>query len=184
MEYESAKQSFARESCQSFRLDSKALPDSSQTGHCDLSLWNVVWLLAASVLSLHGEVRTQQECPVRGLKNNTLPATGLSALGFSGGHEQWHISKRNSAKYFRIVSRNAAVHSRQKAQAGKEWLCPNFGHEDLSGPEGIKHRFPHELCAKICYCSWPPKCPLQDPVQPNVAWSWTAFGCCIPLSIH
>ena len=38
-------------------------------------------------------------------------------------------SMRNSAKWCRIVSRNAAVHSRRKAQEGKEWLCPNFGHE-------------------------------------------------------
>ena len=33
------------------------------------------------------------------------------------------------------MSRNAAVHSKQKAQEGKEWLCPNFGHEDSSGPK-------------------------------------------------
>ena len=25
----------------------------------------------------------------------------------------------------------------------------------LSGLQGRKHRFPHELCGKICYCSWP-----------------------------
>ena len=50
-------------------------------------------------------------------------------------------TKRPGAPKCRIVSRNAAVHSRRKAQEGKEWLCPHFGHEDLSGPKGIKHRF-------------------------------------------
>ena len=45
----------------------------------------------------------------------------------------------------------------EKAQKGKEWLCPNFGHEDVSGPKGLQHRFPHELCGKTCDCSWPPK---------------------------
>ena len=66
------------------------------------------------------------------------------------------ILKRDSAKQCRIVSRNAAVHLRRKAQEGKEWLCPKFGHENLSCSKGRKHRFPHELCGKICYCSWPP----------------------------
>ena len=27
----------------------------------------------------------------------------------------------------------------------------------LSGSKGRKHRSPHELCGRICYCSWPPK---------------------------
>ena len=54
------------------------------------------------------------------------------------------------------MSRNAAAHSRRRAQGGEEWLCPTFGHEDLSGLKGIKHRFPHELCGRICDCSWPP----------------------------
>ena len=35
-------------------------------------------------------------------------------------------------------------------------MCPNFRDDDLSGPKGIKHRFPHKLCGNICYCSWPP----------------------------
>ena len=55
------------------------------------------------------------------------------------------------------MSRNAAVHSRRTPQEGKEWLCPNFGHENLSGPKSIKHQIPQELRSKISYCSWPPK---------------------------
>ena len=37
------------------------------------------------------------------------------------------------------MSRNAAVHSRRKAQEGKEWLCPNFGHKDWSGPNSMEN---------------------------------------------
>ena len=32
----------------------------------------------------------------------------------------------------------------------------------LSGPKDRKHRSPHELCGKICYCSWPPKICMQS----------------------
>ena len=36
----------------------------------------------------------------------------------------------------------------------------------MSGPKGSKHRSPHELCGKTCYCLWPPKLPriLKVPI--------------------
>ena len=30
----------------------------------------------------------------------------------------------------------------------EEWLCPDFGHEDLSGPKGIKHRLLRNYAVK------------------------------------
>ena len=49
--------------------------------------------------------------------------------------------------------------------AGKGRLCPKFWARIwlLSGWKGWKHRSPHELRGKICYCSWPPRCCFAAP---------------------
>ena len=51
-------------------------------------------------------------------------------------------------------------------EEGKGWLCPKYLTRKwlLSGQKGRKHRSPHELCRKICYCSWPPK--FANPFAP------------------
>ena len=39
----------------------------------------------------------------------------------------------------------------------------------LSGRKGWKHRSPHELCSKICYCSWPPNIAVAPVALHSVA---------------
>ena len=61
---------------------------------------------------------------------------GLLPVLFLVEKAQKHRLKKSYRSYFR--------------RAQIRWVI-------LSSPKGIKYRFPHELCGKICDCSWPPK---------------------------
>ena len=48
----------------------------------------------------------------------------------------------------------------------------------MSGPKGRQHRSPHELCGRICYCSWPPNFPTQKKSGgKGDAKRWTSIRC-------